>query len=157
MQITPSRRDRGAGAWLFAALAASLQAQSPAIKKLALEEDRDRIYGSWLGHCIGDIYGLPHENRYVEEPSDPTFPDGYRRNLEALKTTSGVLSDDDTDIEYIYLRAMEEHGPEPTLAELAAKWKYQVRNRVWLTNRADGLLRCHVSGGVLRVGLQEAG
>ena len=137
MQMTPSRGLRGTGAWLFAALASlNLQAQGPAFKKLAVEEYRDKVYGSWLGQCIGNIYGLPHENRYIEEPGDPAFPYGYRRNLEALKRTNGVFSDDDTDLEYMYLLAMEEHGPEPTLAELAAKWKYHVRNRVWLANRA---------------------
>ena len=47
-----------------------------------------------------------------------------------------MFSDDDTDVEYMYLLAMEKHGPEPTLAQLAAMWKHHVRNRVWLANRA---------------------
>ena len=137
MEETLTGGLRGAAAWLFTALAAlSLQAQGPAFKKLAVEEYRDKVYGSWLGQCIGNIYGLPHENRYIEEPGIAAFPYGYRRNLEALKRTNGVFSDDDTDIEYMYLLAMEEHGPEPALADLAAMWKYHVRNRVWLANRA---------------------
>lgn len=105
-------------------------------KKISVEEYRDKVYGSWLAQCIGNIYGLPHENRYIDEPGPESFPYGYRRNLEALKRINGVFSDDDTDIEYMYLLAMERHGPEPTLAELAAMWKYHVRNRVWLANRA---------------------
>ena len=108
----------------------------PALRKISVEKYRDKVYGSWLAQCIGNIYGLPHENRYIEEPGPEAFPYGYRRNLEALKRTNGVFSDDDTDIEYMYLLAMEQHGPEPTLAQLAAMWKYHVRNRVWLANRA---------------------
>ncbi len=124
-------------AWLLAALAlSSLPAEDTGCKKLAVEEYRDKVYGSWLAQCIGNVYGLPHENRYIEEPGPATFPYGYRRNLEALKRANGVSSDDDTDIEYMYLLAMEKHGPEPTLAALAAMWKYHVRNRVWLANRA---------------------
>ncbi len=107
-----------------------------AFRRLSVEEYRDKVYGSWLAQCIGNVYGLPHENRYIDEPGPDAFPYGYRRNLEALKRVNGVFSDDDTDIEYMYLLAMEEHGPEPTLAQLAAAWKHHVRNRVWLANRA---------------------
>ena len=110
--------------------------EDPEFKKIPVEEYHDKVYGSWLAQCIGNIYGLPHENRYIDEPGPETFPYGYGRNIAALKRTNGVFSDDDTDIEYMYLLAMEKHGPEPTLAQLAAMWKYHVRNRVWLANRA---------------------
>lgn len=117
-------------------LVSSISAQDPEFKRIAVEDYRDKVYGSWLAQCIGNIYGLPHENRYIDEPGPDEFPYGYRRNLDALKRTNGVFSDDDTDIEYMYLLAMEQHGPEPSLAQLAAMWKYHVRNRVWLANRA---------------------
>ena len=116
--------------------ALNLPAQDREARRIAVKEYRDKVYGSWLGQCIGNIYGLPHENRHIEEPGPPSFPYGYGRNLEALKRINGVFSDDDTDIEYMYLLAMEKHGPEPTLGELGAMWKYHVRNRVWLANRA---------------------
>ncbi len=123
--------------WIPVILSACVvSSEGPEFKKISVEEYRDKVYGSWLAQCIGNIYGLPHENRYIDEPGPETFPYGYRRNLEALKRTNGVFSDDDTDIEYMYLLAMEKHGPEPTLAQLAAMWRYHVRNRVWLANRA---------------------
>ena len=123
--------------WVPVILAACTgSSEGPEFKKISVTEYRDKVYGSWLAQCIGNIYGLPHENRHIDEPGPETFPYGYRRSLEALKRTNGVFSDDDTDIEYMYLLAMEKHGPEPTLAQLAAMWKYHVRNRVWLANRA---------------------
>ena len=105
-------------------------------KRISVEEYRDKVYGSWLGQGIGNVYGLPHENDYIDEPGPETFPYGYGQNSERLKQTNGVFSDDDTDIEYMYLLSMEKYGPEPTLAELASLWKHHVRDRVWLANRA---------------------
>jgi hypothetical protein len=114
----------------------SLYAQEANYKKIAVSEYQEKAYASWLAQCIGNIYGLPHENAYVEEPGPEDFPYGYKDNIEQLQRINGAFSDDDTDIEYMYLLAMVEHGPEPTLAQLAEKWKYHVRDRVWLANRA---------------------
>ena len=85
---------------------------------------------------MGNIYGLPHENAYIDDPGPENFPYGYGDNSERLIEIGGAFSDDDTDIEYMYLLAMEKYGPEPTLAELAEMWLYHVRDRVWLANRA---------------------
>lgn len=104
--------------------------------KISVAEYRERVYASWLGQCIGNIYGLPHENRHIDEPGPDTFPYGYSGNLERLKNTNGVFSDDDTDVEYLYLLAMEKFGPEPSGEQLTGLWKYHIRDRVWLANRA---------------------
>ncbi len=105
-------------------------------RKIAVEEYEEKVYASWLGQIIGNIYGLPHENAYIEQPGPETFPYGYQRNLEALKVHDGAFSDDDTDFEYLYLLQMEKHGPEPTYKALAEAWMHHVRDRVWLANRA---------------------
>jgi len=105
-------------------------------KKISVGDYQEKVYASWLAQCVGNVYGLPHENAYIDEPGPETFPYGYTENTERLKEIGGVFSDDDTDIEYMYLLAMEKHGPEPTLAQLAELWKYHVRDRVWLANRA---------------------
>ncbi|MFC1619444.1 ADP-ribosylglycohydrolase family protein [Candidatus Neomarinimicrobiota bacterium] len=106
-------------------------------RRIAVEEYQDKVYASWLGQIIGNIYGLPHENRYVEEPGPEEFPYGYRgRALEVMQEVNGAFSDDDTDIEYMYLLAMEKYGIEPSYADLADSWLYHVRDRVWLANRA---------------------
>lgn len=109
--------------------------QAP-LKQISLDEYRSKVLGSWLGQCIGNIYGLPHENRYIDRPGPERFPYGYGSNLKSLEKIGGAFSDDDTDIEYMYLLAMEKFGSEPTLAQLAGLWKYHVRERVWLANRA---------------------
>lgn len=104
--------------------------------KISVKDYQDKVYASWLAQCIGNIYGLPHENDYIDEPGPATFPYGYGRNIDRLKEIGGAFSDDDTDIEYMYLLAMEKYGIEPTYAQLTESWKYHVRERVWLANRA---------------------
>ncbi|MBA7662744.1 hypothetical protein ES703_70775 [subsurface metagenome] len=104
--------------------------------KISVEEYQDKVYASWLAQCIGNIYGLPHENKYIDEPGPETFPYGYSEDDERLKEANGAFSDDDTDIEYMYLLSMEKYGSEPTYEQLANSWKYHVRDRVWLANRA---------------------
>ena len=104
---------------------------------LSVEVYQDKVYASWLGQIIGNIYGLPHENQYIEEPGPDEFPYGYKGwTLEYMQEVNGAFSDDDTDIEYMYLLAMEEKGPEPSYAELKDRWIHHVRERVWLANRA---------------------
>ncbi|MEE9573838.1 MAG: ADP-ribosylglycohydrolase family protein [Candidatus Neomarinimicrobiota bacterium] len=105
--------------------------------QISVEEYQEKVYASWLGQIIGNIYGLPHENAYIDKPGSETFPYGYPDYmLQYMKEVNGAFSDDDTDFEYIYLMAMEEKGPEPTYADLTEKWLYHVRERVWLANRA---------------------
>ncbi len=111
-------------------------AKQPVYQKIAVAEYQDKVYASWLGQCIGNIYGLPHENAYINEPGPENFPYGYTENSKPLKELNGAFSDDDTDIEYMYLLAMEKYGPEPTYQQLTESWKYHVRDRVWLANRA---------------------
>ncbi len=105
--------------------------------RLSVEEYRDKVYASWLGQCAGNIYGLPHEQKYFYEPGPDNFPLGYSGYGAAmLKKHNGAFSDDDTDIEYMYLLAMERHGVEPTYRQLADSWRRHIRDKVWLANRA---------------------
>ena len=116
----------------------SLNAQTKKIKSSVLE---DKIYASWLAQIIGNIYGLPHECKYIEEPGPEKFPYGYGSNLNSLKRHGGGYSDDDTDFEYLYLLKMEKYGVEPKYEELAEAWMYHVKDKVWLANRgALGLM-----------------
>ncbi len=99
---------------------------------------------------IGNMYGLPHENIYIDEPGPSDFPYGYDYRevpfypfhfgtglmTGVMNAMGGAFSDDDTDIEYIYLNVMEERGVEPSYADLRAAWTYHIRDWVWLANRA---------------------
>jgi hypothetical protein len=119
--------------FILALLTASLGLAADKPLKISVAEYRARVYSFWLGQCIGNIYGLPHENRYIDQPGLEKFPYGYTGNLGRLKTTNGVFSDDDTDIEYMYLTGMEKFGVEPTYEQLTGLWKYHVRDRCALT------------------------
>lgn len=37
-------------------------------RRISAEEYRDKVYASWLGQLVGNFYGLPHKNVYVDEP-----------------------------------------------------------------------------------------
>jgi len=122
----------------FLTLSFSLNAQTKKIKSSVLE---DKIYASWLAQIIGNIYGLPHECAYIDDPGPENFPYGYGNNLNSLKRNGGAYSDDDTDFEYLYLLKMEKYGIEPKYSELTEAWMHHVRDKVWLANRgALGLM-----------------
>ena len=123
--------------FLISATAATAQRKTISGKEL-----RDKIAGAWIGQMIGNIYGLPHENKYVNAPGDESkWPYGYTRNLDKLKKYNGAFSDDDTDVEYMYLLTMEKFGHEPTYEQMREAWMFHVRDRVWLANRgALGLM-----------------
>ncbi|WP_225035271.1 ADP-ribosylglycohydrolase family protein [Winogradskyella sp. SM1960] len=105
-------------------------------KTISVNELRDKIAGAWIGQMIGNIYGLPHENKYVDAPGKEDWPYGYSKNLDKLKKYNGAFSDDDTDVEYMYLLNMEKYGVEPTYEQMREAWMFHIRDRVWLANRA---------------------
>ncbi len=113
--------------------------------EIPVEVYEEKVYASWLGQMVGNMYGLVHENQYLEEPGPDSFPYGYDYKplpdhgmlvTKFLKKHNGAFSDDDTDIEYMYLLQMEKHGIEPSYVQLAEAWKYHVRGWVWVANRA---------------------
>jgi hypothetical protein len=110
-------------------------------KKISRQELEDKIAGAWIGQMIGNIYGLPHENKYINDPGPENWPYGYTKNLDKLKKYDGAFSDDDTDVEYMYLLLMNKVGPDPGYEQIRESWIYHVRDRVWLANRgALGLM-----------------
>lgn len=127
---------------VFGATGASWAQGSRNMKQISVHELRDKIAGAWIGQMIGNIYGLPHENKYVNAPGPEKWPYGYTKNLDKLKNYNGAFSDDDTDLEYMYLLQMEKYGSEPSYEQLREAWLYHIRDRVWLANRgALGLMK----------------
>lgn len=106
------------------------------IKKISVTELRDKIAAEWIGQMIGNMYGLPHENKYIAQPGPEKWPYGYSKSLDKLQKYEGAFSDDDTDVEYMYLLQLEKFGSEPSYTELREAWMYHIRDRVWLANRA---------------------
>lgn len=95
---------------------------------------RDRIAGAWLGQMVGNIYGLEYENDFVDEPGEGPFT--WEKGMRKMTEVDGAFSDDDTDVEYMYLMLMEKYGTQPTYAQIRDGWMYHIRDRVWLANRA---------------------
>jgi L-cystine uptake protein TcyP (sodium:dicarboxylate symporter family) len=50
--------------------------------KIKVSDLKDKIAGAWIGQMIGNIYGLPHENKYVTAPGLENWPYGYTKNLD---------------------------------------------------------------------------
>jgi hypothetical protein len=113
----------------------SKSGNSKDFKKLKVSDYKEAVYASWIGQIIGNTYGLCYEFTFIEESGPDSFPYGYTWTLDSLRKYNGAFSDDDTDIEYMYLAEMEKHGIEPGYYQLAEAWKKHVKRKVWCANR----------------------
>ncbi|MHC4799883.1 MAG: ADP-ribosylglycohydrolase family protein, partial [Planctomycetota bacterium] len=102
--------------------------------RISLTEYQDKVYASWLGQCIGNMYGLAHEWAYRDQPRTQPITGWDKKILERIHKTNGAFSDDDTDIEYVDLFCMEKYGPEPTYENLAEFWKLCINRYIWVAN-----------------------
>ena len=113
----------------------------------------DKMSGFWIGQLLGNYIGFPFENNYVEEPipilvdriytadydGDPklTINSNDRRGHIPLMagTLGGAFSDDDTDIEFVTLHAVEKYGLDITYPEITQMWKTHINDYIWVANR----------------------
>ena len=66
-------------------------------EKIYVSDLQDKIAGAWIGQMVGNMYGLPHENKYIENPGpQDKWPYGYSKSLDKLEKYEGAFSDDDT-------------------------------------------------------------
>jgi hypothetical protein len=89
---------------------------------------RDKIRGGLLGQLLGNLNGIRHEMKYINEPGNveeyvPALPEGAR-------------TDDDTDLEWVYIVAMQRHNtimlPPLMIVQL---WKERINKRIWCSNQ----------------------
>jgi len=89
---------------------------------------RDKIRGGLLGQLLGNLNGIQHEMKYINEPGNvqeyiPALPDGAQ-------------TDDDTDLEWVYIVAMQRHNtimlPPHVVVQL---WKERINKRIWCSNQ----------------------
>ena len=76
---------------------------------------RDRVYAGWLGKCIGVRLGVPVENWTAQEIAQNL---GEVNRFLPLPPLTVFQPDDDTSFPLILIRALEEHGPEVTAAQI---------------------------------------
>ncbi|MHC4604337.1 MAG: ADP-ribosylglycohydrolase family protein, partial [Planctomycetota bacterium] len=105
-----------------AAAGASVQSVQLSADTLA-----DKIHGGLLGQVLGNLNGLKHEMKYINKPGSvehytPALPDGAR-------------TDDDTDLEWVYIVAMQRSGtifiPPQSISSL---WKSHINHHIWCSN-----------------------
>lgn len=120
-------------------------------RTISEKELLDKISGFWLGQLVGNYMGLPFENNYVDEPV-PVFVDRvYTHSDDAtldinrndwrgyipifMDAVEGAFADDDTDIEFVTLIAVEKYGLDITYPEITEMWKKHINRRIWVANR----------------------
>ncbi|HEX3602084.1 MAG TPA: ADP-ribosylglycohydrolase family protein, partial [Lacipirellulaceae bacterium] len=120
---------------VLAALPPRLFAQAPShVIKVNADDLEDRLRGGMLAQVLGNLNGLPHEFKYINSPGKvesytPSLPDG-------------AYTDDDTDIEWVYLREIvrtREVFLKP--AQITSQWKQHINRRIFCANMyARGLM-----------------
>ncbi len=135
--------------FLFGLLPAILLAQE--LRTLSKKELRSKIEGYWLGQLVGNYMGFPFEFVYSETPA-PVFIDRYynvtdsagirmnhtdrRGNVNIFADAlGGAWTDDDTDIEFVTLHAVEAHGLDLNYQEITEAWKKHINRFIWVSNR----------------------
>ena len=102
-------------------------------------EHEERLRGFWLGQCIANWTGRRSEGIRIDPPF-PTDADwgsnlGNGR-LEFILDQDPWKADDDTDLEYVTLHLLTEHGTESlTGPQIAQGWLAHIdRDFVWVSN-----------------------
>jgi hypothetical protein len=95
--------------------------------EISTEDLEDKIRGGLLAQLLGNLNGLPHENKYYDEPGN------VRQYTPSL--ADGARTDDDTDIEWVYISAMQRErtillGPE----RITSLWKQHINDYIWCAN-----------------------
>ncbi len=103
-------------------------AAGPPVVELSAGVLEDKIRGGMRGQILGGINGLVHEGKYRHEPGNveqytPGLPDG-------------AWADDDTDIEWVYVTAMNRlKKTYLTPDEIAELWRAHINRQIWMSNR----------------------
>jgi len=122
------------------------------LRKISQDELRNKISGYWIGQCVGNYMGFPFEGTYINDPV-PVFVDRYYQfdDADSLKINrddmrgycllmtnwlEGAFSDDDTDIEFVTLHAVEKYGLGINYSQITDMWKKHINRKIWCANRS---------------------
>lgn len=83
----------------------------------------DKINGGIIGQFFGNLNGLVHENKYTDKPGN------VKEYIPDLAT--GAFTDDDTDIEFVYIYHMLNSGQQ--------KLSYDIIYNLWVDYLNDGV------------------
>ena len=149
------KRVRHLGRVAALALSATVFVSGAVAKERVISHDElmDKMSGFWIGQLLGNYIGFPFENNYVEEPIpvlvDRIYTADYDGDPELIinrndrrgyiplmaGTLGGAFSDDDTDIEFVTLHAVEKYGLDITYPEITQMWMTHINDFIWVANR----------------------
>ena len=113
----------------------------------------DRVLGFWNGQLLGNYIGFPFENLYSEKAIPILVERLYTADYDGdiplkingtdrrghvpilARSLGGAFSDDDTDIEFVTLHAVEKYGLDITYPEITEIWKTHINDYLWVANR----------------------
>lgn len=99
----------------------------------------DKIFGGWTGANWGTYAGLDTECKFNHEPNPSTE---MKWNLG-----QGYCTDDDTNVEYMFLHMMEVYGVNDIAYEdMPEEWLTHCQNYIWCANETARNL---MSGGLM--------
>src|SRR5215217_3654837 len=111
----------------FCPAACGLAQSTPRFIEIPADVLEDKIRGGMLAQVIGNLNGLPHEFKYINNPGKvehftPSLP-------------NGAWTDDDTDIEWVYLREIARTGNNLLPPkDVTALWKRHINRHIFCAN-----------------------
>lgn len=113
-----------------------------AANQLSRCEYADRLRAMWLGETIANWTGLTTEGVRTDAPfyTDEDWGTDQDISWKRDDTIDFVfqnpwLADDDTDIEYVYLHLLTEHGTTMlTPEQIAEGWRTHINDFIWVSN-----------------------
>ena len=105
---------------------------------------QQRLQGMWLGSTIANWTGLRTEGVRTAPPFYTDDDWGEMRFVHWSDEMMPVefvfqdpwLADDDTDIEYVYLHLMTQHGsPLLTAEQISNGWEEHINHHIWVSNQ----------------------
>ncbi len=109
------------------------------LEQFDADQLEDKMRGGMLAQVIGNLNGLPHEFKYIDEPGAVV---DYTPGLP-----QGAFTDDDTDVEWVYLREIARggHSVLPP-AQVVDLWQRHINRRIFCAN--------HYARQLMDLGLQ---
>ena len=138
---------------LLTCLLPILSAVNAEERMISKAELTDRVLGFWNGQLLGNYIGFPFENLYSEDAIpvlvDRIYTADYQGEVQLkinnndrrghipilARSLGGAFSDDDTDIEFVTLHAVEKYGLGITYPEITEAWKTHINDFIWVANR----------------------
>ncbi|MBN2375016.1 MAG: ADP-ribosylglycohydrolase family protein [Sedimentisphaerales bacterium] len=136
---------------VFCVLVGSIQQCVGAERTIGRDELLGKMRGFWIGQLVGNYMGFPFETCYVKEPIGFLVERYYTHRDDASIVLNrwdlrgyipvaaawleGAPSDDDTDIEFVTLHAVEKFGLDINYEEITQMWKKHINRKIWVANR----------------------